>query len=698
MRKIFLYLLSCFVLYFANTFSHEVFIKDYHIFTDFSTAGFELKKYLKKGGIDINVSPLPETDIQKGIYIVQCNGNCFGFSVDRLKKDGFILGIKNKNIYIVSKTKAGLMYGVYSFLEDNGYLFLTKDKEIIPDLKRKLKIFPRKENPAFMYREIFIKESDNPDFALKRRLNGRFGHRKNKLLEVGSIVVLNVSLDDLVPYDRYKDADPEYFCGEQLDFTNPEVKEIAKENLDRILSRHRDINNLHVLISTNDNNNYCENENSLERINQGNAPSTPYIDFVKFLASSLKDDYPDVKFLALAYLWSRKPPENYGKFPENMGVFYSLIEADFSIPLLVRNNTVFLDEIKRWGKLTDYIFVWHYITNFSNYLAPFPDIYQVSDDIRFLSKIPQVKGIFLQGAYNTNGSELADLRIYLFSKLLWNPNISVDKQIKKFFYYYGCNPDIMVSYVDKLYGYLKEKGFSLKVKTPVDYFNKGFLLDMYSLLSADKACYKDFRPSIDVAILLNKEFFSNDFLKRVKKELVEYVKRKNVEKYSENGNIKELISLSFEKANTPEEARGLIKGVDWLDFQDYSLKYCCSHIVKDRYASDRKALAMSGDITDWGIQLNLGNLKKGTWDIYIVARVQVKDGTQPEGKIAFRYGIYPSTSPVEVPLKDFIDGDYHTIYVGKFLKDEHLDLWIAPPGKDYIEYLLVDRVFAVKTK
>ena len=698
MRKIFLYLLSCFILYFANTFSHEVFIKDYHIFTDFSTAGFELKKYLKKGGIDINVSPLPETDIQKGIYIVQCNGNCFGFSVDRLKKDGFILGIKNKNIYIVSKTKAGLMYGVYSFLEDNGYLFLTKDKEIIPDLKRKLKIFPRKENPAFMYREIFIKESDNPDFALKRRLNGRFGHRENKLLEVGSIVVLNVSLDDLVPYDRYKDTDPEYFCGEQLDFTNPEVKEIAKENLDRILSRHRDINNLHVLISTNDNNTYCENENSLERINQGGAPSTPYIDFVKFLASSLKDDYPDVKFLALAYLWSRKPPENYGKFPENMGVFYSLIEADFSIPLLVRNNTVFLDEIKRWGRLTDYIFVWHYITNFSNYLAPFPDIYQVSDDIRFLSRIPQVKGIFLQGAYNTNGSELADLRIYLFSKLLWNPNISVDKQIKKFFYYYGCNPDIMVSYVDKLYWYLKEKGFSLKVKTPVDYFNKGFLLDMYSLLSADKACYKDFRPSIDVAILLNKDFFSKDFLKRVKEELVEYVKRKNVEKYSENGNIKELISLSFEKANTPEEARGLIKGVDWLDFQDYSLKYCCSHIVKDRYASDRKAIAMSGNRTDWGIQLNLGNLKKGTWDIYIVARVQVKDGTQPEGKIAFRYGIYPSTSPVEVPLKDFIDGDYHTIYVGKFLKDEHLDLWIAPPGKDYIEYLLVDRVFAVKTK
>ena len=33
----------------------------------------------------------------------------------------------------------------------------------------------------------------------------------------------------------------------------------------------------------------------------------------------------------------------------------------------------FLKALRSWGALTDTLYIWHYNTNFANYLMPFPD-------------------------------------------------------------------------------------------------------------------------------------------------------------------------------------------------------------------------------------------------------------------------------------------------------------------------------------
>jgi len=679
------------------------------IYTEKGWIGKEINKYISMMGFYLPVFPVDKIPEKGGLILSVCEKSCFGYSLEPLSREGFIIRNKNGNIYILSKSEEGLLYGAYEFLEMLGFRFLTKRDTFIPKKIKKVD-FTKTENPRFLYREVFIAESDCPEFSQRLRLNGRLGHREKKPLKVGNVYILIISLDDLVPEEKYQESNPEYFCGGQLDFTNPEVIEIAKLNIDRILSKNRDLENLHLLISTNDTAFYCNEGRSRERIEESGSPSAPYLDFVVQIADSMKDKYPDVKFLALAYLWSRKPPEVYRKLPDNVGVFYSLIDADLSIPLTVRSNTRFLNEINRWGEISDYIFIWHYITNFSNYLIPFPNIYQIADDIKTLSKIPQVKGIFLQGAYNTYGSDLSDLKLYVFSKLLWNPDLNIDELIKDFTsHYYGNTGKFVEAYINATYSYMKEQSISLKVKTNPDYFDKDFLKKMYSLLSFGEENTENekirervekIKVGIDTAILLNSHLFNDEkFLNKVKKELVSAVEKYRIERYSENGDIEDLLNIDLSvKDNPPSETKGLIKGKDWLDFQEFSLKLCCADIVEDRYASNKKAVAMEGEKTDWGIQFSLENLPPGKWKIYFVIRVQFKDDIDLEDKIGFRYGVYPITEDYEAPLKDFSDGDYHTVYVGTFERSEDTDLWIAPPGEDYVEYILVDRVFVIKSQ
>jgi len=86
-------------------------------------------------------------------------------------------------------------------------------------------------------------------------------------------------------------------------------------------------------------------------------------------------------------------------------------------------NKAFVKNLAAWGKLTDTLYIWHYNTDFANYLMPFPDFNQFPDSAR-LYKRSGVKGIFFQGAYAPGGGGSdAELRSYVMAKLLWDPTL-----------------------------------------------------------------------------------------------------------------------------------------------------------------------------------------------------------------------------------------------------------------------------------
>jgi hypothetical protein len=60
------------------------------------------------------------------------------------------------------------------------------------------------------------------------------------------------------------------------------------------------------------------------------------------------------------------------------------------------------------------------VTDFAHYLQPFPDWFTLGPNLRFF-QAHHVRGVFEEGAYESFGAEMAELRAWVLAQLLWNP-------------------------------------------------------------------------------------------------------------------------------------------------------------------------------------------------------------------------------------------------------------------------------------
>jgi hypothetical protein len=95
--------------------------------------------------------------------------------------------------------------------------------------------------------------------------------------------------------------------------------------------------------------------------------------------------------------------------------------------------------------------VWDYVTSFSHYLVPFPNLRVRDDNIRFFIA-HNVRGIFEQDVYNTRQGEFSALSGYLNAKLLWNPAYDENRAINEFLAgVYGAAAKPIRRYLDLLH-------------------------------------------------------------------------------------------------------------------------------------------------------------------------------------------------------------------------------------------------------
>ncbi len=74
---------------------------------------------------------------------------------------------------------------------------------------------------------------------------------------------------------------------------------------------------------------------------------------------------------------------------------------------------------------------------------PHPNLRVLGPNVKFFVN-HNVKGIFEQGAYTSNGAEMAELRAWVLAKLLWDPMLDGQKLIDEFIegYYGPASPHI----------------------------------------------------------------------------------------------------------------------------------------------------------------------------------------------------------------------------------------------------------------
>ena len=255
-----------------------------------------------------------------------------------------------------------------------------------------------------------------------------------------------------IPEVKFYKSNPEYFAlrgntrlPTQLCLTNAEVLEIVKDSVKSLFKKHSELSVISV--SSNDNTQFCECGNCKKIDNEEGSNAGTMIRFVNSIAQS----FPEKTISTLAYQYTRKPSKT--KPLKNVLITLCSIECDRSGPI-TEKCTDFANDLKGWSALTKNIRIWDYTTQFTNFLAPFPNFNTLQPNIQFF-RDNNTKWVFEQ--HSNNPSELFELRSYLMAKLLWNPDVNVNKIMTEFLNgYYHEGGSFIKSYIDLIHEELKK--------------------------------------------------------------------------------------------------------------------------------------------------------------------------------------------------------------------------------------------------
>lgn len=366
-------------------------------------------------------------------------------SFAELGAEGFVLRTQGEHLIIAGGKPRGTMYGVYALLDSLGCRWFTPEVSVIPK-KATLVIKPLNETqkPAFEYREPFFSEAFDKDWAARNRVNGASNRLDDSAGGAVSYFPFVHSAYSILPPQQYFQDHPEYYAlvdgtrrgsDAQLCLTNPDVLRLTIQKVLQWISEHPDATIFSV--SQNDTQGWCECDNCL-RVEQeeGGAHSGPILRFVNAVATEVGKKHPDKLIDTLAYWYSEPPPAKVRPVPNVRVRLCPIGVCEAHAYVRCEYDRYFLDHLQAWSRITNRLYIWHYVTNFSHYLMPFPDFDELAADFPLYQK-NGVVGIFLEGD-GSRGGENAELRSYVMARLLWNPNIDMDVTVNEFMAaYYG---------------------------------------------------------------------------------------------------------------------------------------------------------------------------------------------------------------------------------------------------------------------
>ena len=382
--------------------------------------------------------------------------------------DAFSLKSEGGRLYIRGGRR-GALYGVYEVLERfAGCRWYASWHAIIPHLER-IEIPANLDEthvPAFAMRDPYWYDViEHPEFAARLRVNSRswklfdekYGGNPYRF---GGGLGSCHTFDKLLPAKEHFAAHPEYFSlvkgrrvrdRTQLCLTNPDVLRIVTSNvLERI---RRDPGARFYGVSQNDWYNYCECPSCKAVDDEEGSHAGTMIRFVNAIAEAVEKEFPDAIIETLAYQYTRKAPKKT-KLRHNVVPCLCTIECDFALPIdksPFRENISFRKDIADWSRLTDFLYIWDYTTDFAHYTMPWPNVYALQGNIQFFRR-HNVKALFEQGAYQGRHADFAELKAWLLAKWMWNPDLPMKPLLDDFFAgYYGKGAPFVRDYFEAVH-------------------------------------------------------------------------------------------------------------------------------------------------------------------------------------------------------------------------------------------------------
>lgn len=393
--------------------------------------------------------------------VVIGNGLCNKALVcPEITDDGFRIDSRNGIVRIVSGGGRGAIYGVTELLEralgveywgENEYSLTPSDDVVIPALEIT-------QNPAFHYRQSqFYGMANDPIYKLWMRFE--------LPEEVFAAKYWVHTFDKLMPSARYGKQHPEYYSffggkrhpgkASQWCLSNPDVLEIACRQIDSIFRAHPECGM--IAVSQNDGNyTQCQCPECKAVDDYEGAHSGSVVRFVNKVA----ERFPDKQFATLAYLYTMQPPKHV-RPRENVTIMLCDIDCKREVPLTENaSGREFVEALEGWSAITDKIFVWDYGINFDNMVAPFPNFHILGENMQLFKKNHVTMHHSQIGS--PRGGDFAELRSWMVSKLMWNPDADVDGLIHRFLDgYYGAAAPYIYQYIKIMEGALLASGKEL---------------------------------------------------------------------------------------------------------------------------------------------------------------------------------------------------------------------------------------------
>jgi hypothetical protein len=396
-----------------------------------------------------------------------------------LGREGYVLRVTGKHLVIAGGAPRGNLYGVYGLLEDHlGCRWFAPDVSRIPKTPRLvLPPLDVKQVPVLEYREPFTCDCFDGDWCARNRVNSSSGRLESQ--HGGKIMFgrgfFCHTFAGLVSPDKYFKEHPEYFSlvrgkrqekHSQLCCTNEDVIRLCTDGILKGMRAHPEA--FVFSVSQNDWDGHCECDRCQALAKQEDSQMAPVLTLVNRVAEAVEKEFPDKAVETLAYQWTRRPPKSLHPRP-NVIIRLCSIECCFAHPLDKCDspaNRAFCQDLAGWAKISNRLWIWDYVTDFSHYLLPFPNQRVRDDNIRLFVR-NNVKGIFEQDTYNTPHSELAALGGYLTAKYLWNQDYPENTAMTEFLEaYYGPAAKPIRQYLDLTHDFVEKNNVHVVIWAP----------------------------------------------------------------------------------------------------------------------------------------------------------------------------------------------------------------------------------------
>lgn len=671
-----------------------------------------------------------------------------------------VLKTKGNLLMVAGGKPRGTLYAANRLLHRLGVRWWTPWATTVPNKKPVVPTLNVREAPAFEYRDLYWFHAFDADWAVHNYNNG-FNTK------------VDVTRGGRIEYEGfvhtfYGYASPEKFFGPnpewyseinglrrhqdaQLCTTNPELR---KHILEQVKARLRANPRAKIAsISQNDCYNPCTCRECKAQADGEGSQSALVLDLANYIGEGIEKEFPGVAVDTLAYQWSRKPPRTMKPRP-NVIVRLCSIECNFAFPLDAPENASFGDDIRGWSKLTNRLYIWNYTTDFAHYIQPQPDYFTLGPTIKFFVN-HGAKGLFEQGAYQSTGGEMGELKAWVMAQLMWDPKQDDKALIDEFlegYYGPGAGP-AMKMYLELM---AKEaKGWNLTFASPTsasflryETMRKAQLLwtrartlamdglgnhkewdgpELTYLWRVDRSYmpllyvwlsrWSEFRHEARVAghewpFPESRKVVADKWLKfatgpgQAGWTPITHVNeggltpQQFVARFAVDPEPPDMRPLPGRKSN-PYPPKGIKDGVDAQDdLADLWQAPDNSQLRADPLASDGIACRMPGNHHEWAYQFGVGKLRPlstGVWKVYAVVRIE---SGSSDASPAFSAGIWDEAArhPVSnsVFRLDQVGKEYQAFEIGTVKMHDKLRVWVAPPANPKVKAVWVDRIYFVK--